>query len=98
MNEIALKNGTSEQAILVSGILLTLRELMAQNVLAFYDLVMMCRNPNYQAFDANIKLLQESGLLESNRKVHDSIRNIVLSAVEGERLEMRLVSPYAVAS
>lgn len=93
---ITLKNGSQEADVLVAGIMLSLKSLMKENPIALYELVMKCRNPNHQMFGNTKDVCEELALVERN-SVHDSIRNVVLSAVEGDGLSMKLGSPVAAA-
>lgn len=80
---------------MVDVTMLSLRDLCQSNPLAFYDLAMMCRDKDYQPFGNNGELLRTANLIASDDTIHDSIRNIVLSAAEGDGLEMHIVSPIA---
>ena len=64
-------------------------------MLALYDLAEICKDSSYKPIRENYKKLQDLSLLQADGKPHDSIRNIVISAVQGEGLEMRLGSPVA---
>ena len=100
METILLKNGTTEVTSLVKVVTLSLRELLNQKGAAalsgatqFYDIVSLCRDSNYQVFGSNLQLLKNLALVGEDGRVHESIKNIVLSSVEGEGLEMSLVNP-----
>jgi len=123
METLKLKNGTEEALPLVRITMLSLSALIEKNPIAFYELVMKCRNQNHKFFGntadelVKLSLVTESGRLTSQEvisigkrldlkdgdsipeniqyHVHDSIRNIVLSAVEGEGLSMKLTNPIA---
>jgi len=95
MQTVTLKNGTEEVKSLVVVTMLSLRNLMTDNVTAFYDLVMVCRDSDYHPFEDNGDYLKARSLLQDSGRVHESIRNIVLSAVTGDDLDMELGSPYA---
>lgn len=95
MNTTAtLRNGRGEFAPLVAGTLIALQALLEQEPVAFYDLVMKCREPAYQFFGNAREKLQQRSLVQPDATVHSSIRNIVLSAVTGDGLDMTLHSPY----
>ena len=96
MKVAKLRNGSVEQAMLVRGTMSSLMRLFSEDPLAFYELVQKCRNKNHAIFSpVQVKTLEDSGLL-TNNSVHNSIQNIVLSSVEGEGLDMKLVSPVLV--
>ncbi len=99
MSTVKLRNGAEEFGPLVPVVERRLQSLMNSDPLAFYDLTMRCRQGRaYTMFPVIESRLIESDLLQANGMPHDSIRNIVLSAVEGDDLEMRLVSPLAASS
>lgn len=98
MREILLKNGGKEVDTLVGQVMMSLRGLFDNGVagaLAVYDLHEKCKNPDYEIFGPNIEPLENLHLIDSNGTIHNSIKNVVLSAVEGEGMEMALGSPVA---
>jgi hypothetical protein len=92
MELVKLKNGSEEARVLVVATNLSIKTLMEKNPMAFYDLVEKCRNKDYKFFGDNEKILEDLSLINNGRP-HESIRNIILSSVEGEGLEMTLTSP-----
>lgn len=96
---VKLKNGSSEYSKLVVTTILSLETVIDKQPAAFYDIVEICKNPGYELFEVNADYLVSRDLLKragyGKFKVHDSIRNIVLSAVEGSRVELVLGSPIA---
>lgn len=102
MEEIKLKNGSSEPKPLVVVTMMSLDGLLKNHAAAFYDLVMICRTANrphqlnrYQPFGNNGQVLQDLSLMDADGNIHSSIRNVVLSAVTGDGLNMTLGSPKA---
>lgn len=95
MEVIKLRNGAEEAKPLVAVMMMSLEHLMDERPLALYDLVMKCKDRNYQFFGDNEKHLQDLRLIGSDGAIHDSIRNIVLSAVRGNGIDMVLGSPVA---
>ena len=93
MDLVKLKNGTEELLPLVLTVSLSIKDLFATAPFAAYDLVMMCRDKNYQPFGNNGDLLKELALVDSQTKVHASIQNIVLSGVIGEGFQMSWTDP-----
>jgi len=93
METVRLKNGTEEAKQLVVITIAQLKELMSSEPIAFYELVMLCRDRDHELFGNAGEKLEKSGLLQREGVVHDSIRNIVVSAVEGDMLNMRITSP-----
>ena len=95
MEALTLKNGTVEARVVVTSTMMNLEALLTENPIAFYELVQVCRNPEHRIFSqVQVKSLEELGLLSSG-KVHNSIKNVVLSAVEGNGLDMTLGNPVA---
>jgi len=94
MEMVRLKNGAEEGKPLVLATMMSLRRTMEKDPMAFYDFVMLCRDRHYEPFGNAIERLENLSLVHSGQ-VHESIRNVVLSAVEGDGLEMTIGSPVA---
>lgn len=93
---VVLKNGAEEAEVFVRAFMGALGSLLAAEPVAFYELVMLCRDPAHVVWRPSVDMLKGRNLLEADgTTIHSSIRNLVLAAVEGEELEMRIVSPYA---
>jgi hypothetical protein len=97
---VKLKNGSEEVPQLVTVTMVALRGLLdpekgVQGATALYDLVMKCRDDSYQFFGNNQQYLENLDLVESSGTIHQSIKNIVLSAVDGEGMNMAIVNPIA---
>ncbi len=101
--EVNLKNGANELKPLVLTVMVVLRKMLeigggVTGAILFYELVEICKNPDHKPFGntgddlKKLTLLSETG---GKYRVHDSIRNIVLSAAEGTDLDLHLVSPFA---
>lgn len=90
---VVLKNGAEEAKTIVNVLMKTLEDLVQQNPIAFYELVQLCKDSNHALFGNTGEILQQRALVQSDGRVHDSIQNVVLSAVQGEMLEMRLTNP-----
>ena len=102
MNEpVKLKNGSEELDVLVSATMLSLRTLMQENPIAAFELVELCRDPAHKLFGNTRSDLEALSLVGRTADpdgppiVHDSIRHIVLSAAEGEGLELTFGNPLA---
>lgn len=103
MEMIKLKNGAEESPVMVATVHMILDSLLEEtdnmaenirNVTVFYDIVTACRDPKYMSQISKANMMKLEGLaLVKNGRVHDSIKNVVLSSVEGEELEMELVNP-----
>lgn len=92
MNMVKLKNGSEVPESVVATTMMNLECLMSKNPIAFYELVEKCKNPKHEMFGNTKKVAEELALMNSG-SVHDITKNIVLSAVQGEELNMTLNSP-----
>lgn len=90
---IVLKNGKQELSALVAVTMMRLQSLIDDNPILFYELVSVCRNREHQFFGSSGEALRAMNLLETNSLPHESLRNVVLSAVVGDGLEMKLTLP-----
>lgn len=102
MEVVKLKNGKEEAKPLVATMMLILREMFQTDPILAYELVQFARlGPKHQFFGNAGERLVERNLVDKRAdgsySMHDSTRNIVLSAVEGEDLDMKLVNPVAAA-
>ena len=93
MDMVILKNGSEEAKVAVITIMTSLRAIFDVAPMAFYDLVMKCRDNNYSYFGDNMQKLEVLSLVQNGGEVHSVIRNVVLSAVSGEGLDLTLRSP-----
>ena len=93
MRTVWLKNGTEEVKMMIVFTMDLLRSLLHDNPIAMYELVMVCRDSKHIPFGNTSEELQKLLLLQPDGRPHNSIRNIVLSAVMGDGLDMCLVNP-----
>jgi len=94
MKTVQLKNNTEETEVLVVITMKRLKELFVEHPKAFYELTMKCRDNQHKIFGNAAEILKDYQLIEPNGSIHGSTRNIVLSAVEGDKMqEMYLRSP-----
>lgn len=63
--------------------------------IVLYELVACCRDRNHQPFGNAGEKLAALELRREDGTIHESIRNIVLSAASGEGLDLTLGSPLA---
>ncbi len=98
MNMLKLKNGTEECEPLVLTVMASLRHLNETQPIAVFELASKCRDSSHKLFGNNGKVLTDLALLDSDCGVHSSIKNIVLSAIEGDGMDMMLCSPIAKAT
>lgn len=94
-----LRNGTREARYLVAATTLVARRLFKEHPVAFYELRELCRDETHVPFGTTKKVLADAMLVEERNGVwhtHESTRNIVLSACQGEGFEhMTIVNPLA---
>ncbi len=94
METVTLKNGAEEVTVLVALTMKRLKELFVEHPMAFYQLTMKCRDNQHKIFGNAAEILKDYQLIEPNGSIHGSTRNIVLSAVEGDKMqEIYLRSP-----
>lgn len=91
---VTLANGAEEALPVVATTMLSLERIIDSNPIAFYELVMKCRDQGHRFFGNTQEVLSDFALVQPEGTVHESIRNVVLSAVNGEDLNMTLGSPY----
>ena len=63
--------------------------------MTLYDLREICRGEGRQTWPSTIANFKELGLLKSDGQPLDVVKDVVLSAVRGEGLQLQLYSPYA---
>jgi hypothetical protein len=90
---VMLRNGIEEPEVLVKVTMMSMHDLMETNPIAVYELVSLCRDRSHPLFGNTGEVLKARALIIDSRTVHDSIRNIVVSAAEGDGLDMSLRSP-----
>lgn len=90
---VPLKNGTHEMRALVVVTMASLDRLVTKEPMGLYELVEVCRDLTHKPWGNTGVALKELALLDPAGRVHESIRNIVLSATTGEGLDMTLGSP-----
>lgn len=95
---VQLANGAIEADVLVEVTMFSLRGLIKTNPIAFYELVTRCRDEKHKLFGNTEEVLMGSGLIQKPGEIHDSVRNIVLSAAKGDGFEMTLGSPFPLPS
>jgi hypothetical protein len=92
---VKLKNGAVVPHSAVIATMMALESLIHKEPILFYELVMKARNDDHRFFGNAAESLKQRALLETNGTLHDITRDVVLSAVEGESVRMKLTSPYA---
>ena len=93
---IRLKNGSEELSTLVAVTMMSLKNLIKSDPISFFELVSKARDRNHQVFSKHqTNVLVGLGLMEREGNLHNSISNVVLSAVTGDGLDMTLGDPVA---
>ena len=92
METVVLKNNQTELKVIVKTTMITLDRLINENPIAAYELVQMCKERDHKPFGNTGSILEGYGLLTSG-EIHNTIRNIVLSAFDGEGFDMYLTNP-----
>ena len=98
METVALRNGSTEAKPIVVMTYMNLKSMFddIQGAIAFYELVEVCKNPKHEIFsDAQKQYLIGRALMQPDGRVHQSIKNVVLSAATGEGLDLSLVNPIS---
>lgn len=90
-----LRTGVEVPAPLVRTVMLTLTRLTVTDPIAFYEAVMMAREPGHEPFGSTAETLKRYGFIDIYPRLHGSVRDIILAAVDGAEFDMHLVSPYA---
>lgn len=95
MKIATLKNGAEEALSLVAVTQMIVNRMMEgfPGVIDLYELVQKCRDSNHRLFGNSEANLKAEGLIEPSGRIHDSTRNIILSMVSGEGLDMTFGNP-----
>lgn len=95
---VKLKNGSTEPHPTVVATMVSLKSQAKDGLggmLLLYDLQQICKGKGERVNSSTVEKLKKLALLEQSGQPHDSVRNIVLSALQGEGLGMEIVSPIA---
>ena len=96
MDTVQLKNGTEEAKPAVMATMLSLEHLASNDPTVLYDLLMRCQDRDYQWFGDNQATAEKLSLMLPNNHIDDTVKNIVLSAVTENGLDISLGNPVAV--
>ena len=98
MDVVTLKNGAQEYFPLVNVLKILVKVLMDSDPIGFYELVSLARNKDHKVFGGKETLSKaiEFDLVNNVLQINKSVKNFLLSAVEGDGLEMKLVNPVKV--
>lgn len=92
INILKLRNGNEVPEPIAISTMMNLNLLMEKDPIAFFELVAKCKNSQHKMWGKTEKTVSDFGLINSG-SVHECIRDVVLSAVQGEGIEMVLGSP-----
>ena len=91
-----LRNGTEESNELVAVTTLIITHMLEKEYaypMAFWELVRKCKDPNYKIFGVNKLAIIDSGLMNTDEYIPQSIKNIVLSSIEERVDDTYIVNP-----
>jgi hypothetical protein len=93
---VTLKNGTQYARRTMNTVMHHIRQMQTEipnGALLLNDLVTKCRDADYEYYPGCQWKLSELDLLDSDGQVKPSVRDIVLSAVIGEGMDIGFASP-----
>jgi hypothetical protein len=95
MNPLVVRTGETVPALIVNVGVQCLDELLDADHAAFVELVKHCRDHRHVLTREMLDRIQAvaPALLPETDQVHTFMRNVILSATEGDGLDMRLVDP-----
>lgn len=96
MEMLALKNGSSEPKPAVVATMMSLRGLWEKGIpgmCAVSDLYERCKDPKHRIANGELKALTDLALIGPDGRVHDTIKNVVLSAISGKSFNIKMGSP-----
>ncbi len=97
MATIRLKNGADEDDFIVTSTMMAIERLCRSGMAGFnalYDLVQVCRDPSVAPARSSVGVLLSAGLLNDGT-VHAAVKNVVLSAAQGDGMTLAFCSPVA---
>ena len=92
---ITLRTGAEVPEPVITPVTLALHALEDSNPIALYEAACMARDRSYVPFGNTGAVLEGIGLLQRGGTMHDATRDVILAAIDGEDLDLRLVSPFA---
>jgi hypothetical protein len=91
---VRLTNGYEVPKPSLESVFMSLQQLQEINPIAFYDAVMLARDPQYR-LNFSLTALRNSPLVDSYNEMHDDVRRILTAIVEGDGMNLRLVNPFS---
>ncbi|MDD4615964.1 MAG: hypothetical protein PHW76_02450 [Alphaproteobacteria bacterium] len=98
VKKVKLRNGSEEDTRLVASVEFALGDLWNEGLrgkMAVYDLRKICEGLGQKVTPDTVRKLQDSTLVKEDGTVSPEIINIVVSSLEGEGFQTKLVSPLA---
>lgn len=92
---VKLRNGAIEARAAVGVIMQSLMMLAERKPVSLYEMVEKCRTPGHKIWGDCGRDLEALSLVSKSGGIHDTVRNVVLSAAEGEGMALLLQSPLA---
>lgn len=92
---VKLKNGAETMEGPARGMFAVLSQLLERETVVFIELVFRCRDRNHKFFGTTGERLTELKFLDHTGQPHSMVRDIILSAVTGDGMDMALGSPFA---
>lgn len=90
---VSLRNGGEVARVVVATTLITLRKFEADHPSTLRSLALLAANPGHDVPAEDLDRLVAYGMADSTPALHESVRDIVVSAVEIDGADVRLVSP-----
>ena len=84
MEKVRLKNGSEEFLPAVRNLHVIIMALInAGEKDVVYDLVMKCRDPEFEIYPSRMESLEKLSLIGEDGRIHETTRNVVLSMAQG---------------
>ena len=90
---VELNNKTKYPHFFVGITMWSLNNLLKHHPTVFYELVQKCQNSQHEMLDNTEEIAKKRGLIKQDGKIHEAIKNVILSAVTVNGLEIILGSP-----
>lgn len=91
-----LRTGERVPRLIVNATVEALTKLLNADPVAFAEIVRHCRDRDHEltgTYRARIMAVASSLMLEERGSVHELVQHVIVSAVEGDGLHMRIVDP-----
>lgn len=90
---IALRNGSKEIKSAVVCTFMNLQELLKSSPIAFIEFHQKLKNPDYKMFGNTPKICESYGLMK-DETIHQTVKNVAISAIQGEEVNAYLINPF----